>query len=152
MTNLASLLALAIGPEDQPPTAPKLGDSPYFWLPRSGSTTAGPVDSLFDYIMWINVLSTIALLGMMIYFTLKYRAASRKTQPTGNLDHHTGLELLWSIVPFPFLLAFPAQLFHLQLQSHHKKKQEKWIIMYIWFCGTPRLAPLPPPQLFGTEA
>src|SRR5438045_1394019 len=103
MTNLSSLLAFA--PEDQPATAPKLGDSPFFWLPRSGSTTAAPVDSLFDYIMWINVLCTVALLGMMIYFTLKYRASSRKVKPEGSTDHHTGLELLWSIVPFPFLLA-----------------------------------------------
>jgi cytochrome c oxidase subunit 2 len=106
MTNLVSQFALAaFAPDDQPANTPTLGDSPFFWLPRSGSTTAGAVDSLFDYIMWINVVCTIALLGMMILFVVRYRASSRKVKPEGSLDHHTGLELLWSIVPFPFLLA-----------------------------------------------
>ena len=102
MTNLATLLLAA----DEPSNVPKLGDSPYFWLPQSGSTnTAQHVDPLFDYIMWVSVICTLALMFLMVYFVLKYRAKSRHEKPVGSTDHHTGLELLWSIAPLPVMLA-----------------------------------------------
>jgi cytochrome c oxidase subunit 2 len=100
MTNLATLLFAA----DEPNNTPKLGET-YFWLPHSGSTTSKYVDGLFDYLMWTSVICTIALMLMMVYFVAKYRAASRHVQPQSSTDHHTGLELIWSIVPLPIMLA-----------------------------------------------
>ena len=101
MTNLATLLFAA----DEPSNIPHLGESPYFWLPRAGSTTAEHVDPLFNYIMWVSVICTLLLLGLMIVFVAKYRAPNRHTKPEGSSDHNTGLELIWSIVPLPVVLA-----------------------------------------------
>jgi cytochrome c oxidase subunit 2 len=103
MTNLANLLALAPAADDT--NVPKLGESPYFWLPGSGSTTTAKyVDPLFDYIMWTSIISAVVLMALMIYFVAKYRATSRHTKPESSTDHHTGLELIWSIVPLPVCL------------------------------------------------
>jgi cytochrome c oxidase subunit 2 len=92
-------------PADEPANIPKLNDSPYFWMPVRASTTAEPVDSLFDYIMWVNIVSVLALMFLMIYFVAKFRAKSRKQVPEHSTDHHTGLELIWSIAPLPVVLA-----------------------------------------------
>ena len=49
---------LAFGPYVPPTIEPKLPDSPYFWLPvDASSSTAAQVDPLFNYIMWVNVIS-----------------------------------------------------------------------------------------------
>ncbi len=102
MTNLATLLLFAA---DEPSNAPKLGESPYFWLLKAGSTTAEHVDGLFDYIMWVSVVSTLMLVGLMGWFVFKYRAANRHVKPIGATDHNTAMELEWSIVPLPIVLA-----------------------------------------------
>lgn len=100
---MTHVLAMALaGP---PSNVPKLPDSPYFWLPVSGSKTADISDPLFNYIMWVSVISCLMLMGLMILFVWKYKAKDRHAKPTGGVDHHTGLELLWSIVPVPVLVA-----------------------------------------------
>jgi cytochrome c oxidase subunit 2 len=102
MINLLSVLS--VGPDTQPANAPKLEDSSSFWLPVDGSTTAGYVDGLFNYIMWVSVFCTVLLILLMIYFVAKYRAKSRLEKPQESPAHHTGLELIWSIVPLPVVL------------------------------------------------
>jgi len=105
MMNLSTALSFASFAPDEPSNAPKLPESPFFWLPAPGSTTVEHVDGLFDYIMWVNVLCTVLLLGLMAYFVWKYRATSRTVKPESSTSHHTGLELIWSIVPLPVVLA-----------------------------------------------
>lgn len=103
MTNLATTLALAAAkePSDLPVSPP----SPYFWLPAPNSTVAGAVDDLFGLIMWVSVISLVVLMGLMGYFVVKYRASSRHSKAEPSPDHHTGLELIWSIGPVPLLVA-----------------------------------------------
>ncbi|HEX4340192.1 MAG TPA: cytochrome c oxidase subunit II [Polyangiaceae bacterium] len=101
MTNLATILLFA----DEPSNTPTLGDSPFFWLPRAGSTTVQHVDPLFNYLMWTSAISLVLLMALMGFFVAKYRAKSRHEKPQGSTDHHTGLELIWSIVPLPVMLA-----------------------------------------------
>lgn len=103
MMNLPSLLSFA--PAEQPSNAPKLMDSPDYWLPVSGSTTAESVDPIFNYIYWVSVVSVVLLIALMIYFVAKYKVSSRHAKPEGATDHHTGLELIWSTVPLPVVLA-----------------------------------------------
>jgi cytochrome c oxidase subunit II len=84
---------------------PKFPDSPHFWMPLDASTSTGTVDGLFNFLMWISVVCSIALMGAMIYFVTKYKAGSRRDKPEPSTDHNTFLELLWSIVPMPFVIA-----------------------------------------------
>ena len=99
---MTHLLAMALS--DPASNVPKLNDSPYFWLPVAASTTADQPDRLFDYIMWVSVISCLLLMGLMILFVWKYRAKDRHSKPTGGVDHHTGLELIWSIGPLPVVI------------------------------------------------
>lgn len=102
MTHLLSMALIEPGPN-----VPKLPESPFFWLPVAASTTATDPDQLFNFIMYISEGSCALLLGLMIAFVWKYKAKDRHSQPTGGVDHHTGLELMWSIVPLPvFILMF----------------------------------------------
>jgi len=137
MTNLLALLAFA--PADDP-QAMKFPDSPYFWMPVRASTSSDGVDELFDYIMWVNVIGALALMAGMIYFVLKYRAKSRKQAPEASTDHHTGLELVWSIAPLPIVLAMFAWGFQgfVELRTTPKDAYEihvtgqkwKWLFEY----------------------
>lgn len=99
---MTHLLAMAL--MDPPSNLPKFPDSPYFWLPVDASTTAGDPDQLFTYIMWVSVISCLLLMGLMILFVWKYKAKDRHSKPTGGVDHHTGLEMLWSIGPLPVVI------------------------------------------------
>jgi cytochrome c oxidase subunit II len=99
---MTHLLSMALA--DPPTNVPKLNDSPYFWLPVDASTTAADPDNLFGYIMWVSVISCLLLMGLMILFVWKYKAKDRHSKPTGGVDHHTGLELLWSIGPLPIVI------------------------------------------------
>ncbi|HVU06107.1 MAG TPA: cytochrome c oxidase subunit II [Polyangiaceae bacterium] len=100
---MMNLLALATDPKDLTHGV-KLPESPYYWLPARGSTTADAVDGLFNYIYWVSVISVVLLLGLMIVFVIKYKAKDRNVKPEGATDHHTGLELIWSTVPLPVVL------------------------------------------------
>jgi cytochrome c oxidase subunit 2 len=133
------LALLSFGP-DEPANIPKLNPSPYFWMPVQGSTSAEAVDSLFNYIMWVNIVCLVALMAVMVYFVLKFRAKSRKDAPTPSPDHHTGLELLWSIGPLPVVLAMFAWGFQgfVELRTTPKDAYEihvtgqkwKWLFEY----------------------
>lgn len=69
------------------------------YLPERASDFAQEVDWVNDLITDISVFFTVAIVGAMIYFAIKYR---RK----GNVDHETPqilgshtLEVLWTVVP-----------------------------------------------------
>lgn len=90
----------------QPPAdLPKSPDSPFFWMPVQASKLAAEIDWLFDYIMWISVLSAVLLMGSMVYFVSKYKAKSRKDKPGASSDHNTFLEIFWSVVPLIAVVA-----------------------------------------------
>lgn len=138
MTNLLALLSQA--PSGDLNDTLKFPESPYFWMPVRASTSADAVDGLFDYIMWVNVVSALALMIGMVYFVMKYRAKSRKDKPEASTDHHTGLELVWSIAPLPIVLAMFAWGFQgfVELRTTPKDAYEihvtgqkwKWLFEY----------------------
>jgi cytochrome c oxidase subunit 2 len=125
---------------DDANAAMKFPESPYFWMPVRASTSADAVDGLFDYIMWVNVIGALMLMAGMIYFVIKYRAKSRKDLPQPSTDHHTGLELIWSIAPLPICLAMFAWGFQgfVELRTTPKDAYEihvtgqkwKWLFEY----------------------
>ncbi|HEX2734673.1 MAG TPA: cytochrome c oxidase subunit II [Polyangiaceae bacterium] len=86
---------------------PKVPESDHFWVPNEASTMAGTVDSLFNYIMWVSVISVILIFAAMAYFCIKYRAKDRESNQAAlsQVDHSNALEITWSVAPFFFLIS-----------------------------------------------
>jgi cytochrome c oxidase subunit 2 len=105
MTAHTSLLLLQTG--DQPKDLPKFPPSDLFWMPVDASVTTRNVDWLYDFMVWMSVVSCVAILGAMAYFVLKYKATSRKAneRALSQLDHSTSLEITWSVLPIFVLIA-----------------------------------------------
>lgn len=104
MTNLTSTLLAAM----QPATPPKIPDSPNFWTPTVSSTFAAETDWVFDFITWTSAIVVVGVVAAMAYFCVKYRATDRSLneRPTSDVDHNNTLEIVWSVIPLFFMVAF----------------------------------------------
>ncbi len=68
---------------------------------RAGAWT----DGLFMTIFWFSVICFVVLMGLMVYFVIKYRRRPGvPAQPSPN--HNLYLEILWTVVPSSSLLVF----------------------------------------------
>ncbi|PIE65674.1 MAG: hypothetical protein CSA24_02240, partial [Deltaproteobacteria bacterium] len=74
-----------------------------FWMPEQASDYAGNVDSLFGFIFWLSAAFFVVLMGLMVYFAVKYRKKS-DDQRTSPVKHNFRLEFLWSAVPSVLLI------------------------------------------------
>jgi cytochrome c oxidase subunit II len=83
------------------PDPPKVPASPSFWMPNEASEFSSQLDGLFQFLMWISAISTIAIAGAIIYFCVKYRATSREANEPAEsqMDHSNTLEVTWSVIP-----------------------------------------------------
>jgi len=68
------------------------------FMPVQGSTWAGDVDWMNNWITNVSVLCTVAITAVMIYFAVKYRA-SKAPKPTSKVSHNATLETVWTVVP-----------------------------------------------------
>lgn len=103
--HVSSLLSFLAEPER---FVPKLPESDQFWLPSSGSGLVESIDNLFHYIMWVSVISVMAIFVAMFYLVYKYRAPAREVnqKAESQVDHSNALEITWSVLPFFFLVSF----------------------------------------------
>ncbi len=69
-----------------------------FWLPEGASTFAPQVDFAFQFVAWISYFFFVLVVGLMIFFAIKYRQKGREAYARGP-SHHTMLELGWTIIP-----------------------------------------------------
>lgn len=69
---------------------------PFF--PKASSTTAGSVDDLFYFILWISIFFFAIIVGVMILFLVKYRARPG-VGPQPSPSHNNALEIGWSVFP-----------------------------------------------------
>ncbi|MGQ9809349.1 MAG: cytochrome c oxidase subunit II [Armatimonadota bacterium] len=68
----------------------------------AASNTASHVDQVMMVILGISVVLFVGIMATMVFFVIKY---SRKRQKTvANISHHTGLELVWTIIPVLIVL------------------------------------------------
>jgi cytochrome c oxidase subunit 2 len=82
-----------------PITLAQEGLKKYFFSSIGASSQAGDTESLFMYILWVNLISFIALMGLLAWFILKYNRGKQATNYQVSPAHHTPLELAWSIIP-----------------------------------------------------
>lgn len=76
------------------------------FMPVQGSTFAGQVDALYEFLVIASLISCILVIGGMVYFAYKYRRKT-DTDKTAYIAHNTTLEFLWSFIPFViFMIVF----------------------------------------------
>jgi cytochrome c oxidase subunit 2 len=68
-------------------------------LPQQSSTVANDVDELFGFIMFLTVIFFVIILGMTVYFVMRYRHNEKNKIATTDLDHNTLWEGAWAFIP-----------------------------------------------------
>jgi len=83
------------------PALPKLAPSDSFWLPADASLTSRNIDWVWDFMIWVSVLTALGVFVAIFHFITKYRAKSRAAnEPTEkSAEHNTALEITWSVLP-----------------------------------------------------
>ena len=73
---------------------------------KGDSNFADGTDAVFFFIFWVSVLFFVILMGLMVYFAIRYRRRPGvPIEPSPS--HNTNLELAWSIIPsILFLVMF----------------------------------------------
>lgn len=72
-------------------------------LPPAKSTLAQNTDSLFWFVHLSGLALTIGLIGVIIYFVIKYRRKS-DDEVTPLITHNNKLEVTWSVIPLIIVL------------------------------------------------
>lgn len=67
-------------------------------LPSSSSTIAGEVDALFYFIMYIGIFFFTLIVGITIFFVMKYRRR-KKAELTPDIAENKLLEIVWTVIP-----------------------------------------------------
>jgi len=83
------------------PALPKLPPSDTFWLPADASVTSRNIDWVWDFMVWMSVLTALAVFVAIFHFCTKYRAKSRAANEAveKSAEHNTALEITWSVLP-----------------------------------------------------
>ena len=91
---------------------------------NSVSTFNADMDTAFAVHFILSALLFLSVVGPMFYFMWKYRADKVKNEDVGTLTHHTGLELMWTIIPVAAVMVFfyygntTMQMFRTMQQNH----------------------------------
>ena len=76
------------------------------FMPEAAATFAKKVDHLYEFLVIASLISSVLVIGGMIYFAFKYRRKTNNDK-TAYIAHNTTLEFLWSFIPFViFMIAF----------------------------------------------
>ena len=76
------------------------------FMPPQGTELAGKIDSLYTFLVWISLISSVLVIGGMVYFAVKYRRQTANDK-TAYIPHNAFLEFLWSFIPFVlFMVVF----------------------------------------------
>lgn len=82
------------------------------WLRAPASTQIGlETDSMYMWLWWFCVAWFVFLMGLMVYWVIKYRRRPRQIAPR-SAAHNTPLEIAWTIIPTLFLVYIFFRGFH----------------------------------------
>jgi cytochrome c oxidase subunit 2 len=68
------------------------------WNPEAASTYASDVDTVFNGVFVISIVSFMGLMGVMTYFIFRYHKKVYK-EKAAYIPHNTLAEALWTIIP-----------------------------------------------------
>jgi cytochrome c oxidase subunit II len=69
------------------------------YLPEQASSFAHKVDWIHNLITDISLFFTVAIVGSMLYFGLRYRKKDGVDHETPHIEGNMGLEVIWTVVP-----------------------------------------------------
>ena len=69
------------------------------FMPPQASIFAAQIDYLYTFLLWASLISSVLVIGGMIWFVIKYRRKT-DTDKTAYISHNVFLEFLWSFIPF----------------------------------------------------
>lgn len=72
-------------------------------MPTDASTFAEGTDALYLFIVALDLLFFVLVIGVMVYFMWKYRRRS-EDQKTSSITHNGKIEFLWSAIPAVLLV------------------------------------------------
>lgn len=87
------------------------------YMPAQGSDWAANIDFLNELITDISVYCTIAIIGTMLYFAMRYRRRTANDK-TPHIVHSTALEVTWTIIPTAVCMF----LFVVGFQQYHEER------------------------------
>ncbi|MBD3299202.1 MAG: cytochrome c oxidase subunit II, partial [candidate division Zixibacteria bacterium] len=69
------------------------------FLPPKASTTAGDVDALFNFMLGISIFFFVLIMGLVVFFVIRYRRRGEALKLTPGITHNNLLEITWIIIP-----------------------------------------------------
>lgn len=89
-----------------------------FWMPEEASKFAAEMDFVFYFITWLCAIFFVGIVGVLIYFMVKYRRRSHVAN-VPSITHNTPLELTWTILPLILVIA----IFYVGMKGYVKLRQ-----------------------------
>ena len=74
-----------------------------YHFPEAASTFTSNIDWLYMFVFWVCVIFFAAIVGVMIYFCIKYRRKGDLIDPQPSSSHNTTLEIAWSVGPLSLI-------------------------------------------------
>jgi cytochrome c oxidase subunit II len=76
------------------------------WFPKSADTAAPKIDTLYDVLLICSVPVFVLVMTVAIYSVVKFRAKPGDMSDGAPIHGHTGLEIIWTVIPIVIVLAF----------------------------------------------
>jgi cytochrome c oxidase subunit 2 len=114
--------------------APKAGPQPWqLGLQPSGSPTMDWITSFHDVLVWVCVVISLFVLGLLLYVAYRFRESKNPTPST--TTHHSLLEVAWTAIPIIILVAIAIPSFKLLYFADRVEKADMTlkIIGHQWY-------------------
>src|SRR6185437_4805635 len=69
------------------------------WLPPDASRERGRIDFVFWFVVGICILIFAIVVAVLLYSVVKFRAAPDDLSDGPPIHGHTGLEIVWTLIP-----------------------------------------------------
>ena len=75
------------------------------WLPEDASREAGRIDFVFWFVIAICIAIFAVVAAAMVYSVARFRVAEDDFEDGPPIHGHTGLEIVWTVIPFVLVTA-----------------------------------------------
>ncbi len=95
------------------------------WFPEQGSTQAGPVDHLWDVLIWVSVPVFVTVMIIVLFSVVNFRMRPGEEELDGPPIHgNTRLEVIWTAIPAIMLVAICTYSYIVLLDIEEAKANE----------------------------